>query len=378
MHLGKDEARAEMQALLEGRNAPRVSSMCTLCLRCNNFCGKGLRPYELILDRVTRTRDRGGRWPALAPYMLNGMPGPNFFRDIYSAMSPEEREILERWSRPPEDCEEALFVGCTGRMFCRDIDASKVLGSLAKFGPVDVCCGELHYRGGFWDAYSRTVERALEALEPLPVKRLVSYCESCTAFLRNVLPHVYGRELPFEVVSVYEWLLERIESGELRAVRPMGRVAVHESCSCADLGPDFYDVMRKVLAAAGADVVDLEHRGPSGISCGAASVARRFKIRDVLREQRKKYCDVRLSGARDLTANCPGCYLTLSATNRLFRVRLHYTLEEVLKAFGDDITVPIAGRVNFVNKIIIKRLPGMLGRHLPRMPEAAGPSRREG
>lgn len=53
MQMHEPEARREIERLVRGEGPTRVMSECTLCFKCNNYCPEGLRPYELILQRVT-------------------------------------------------------------------------------------------------------------------------------------------------------------------------------------------------------------------------------------------------------------------------------------------------------------------------------------
>ncbi len=346
-------------AVSSRERAPRVFSECTLCFRCNSYCPEGLRPYDLIIQRIADQEKRKKRVPAVIPYLLNGMPPPTFFHDLYNGLSFSEKVILEHWSKTPPKSREILWVGCIGRLFCHDIENSGVLKSLPKFGPPDLCCGELHYRMGMWDAYADITEKTLKRFDELDIERMVCYCGSCYHYLSNVLPKVYGKELPFKMISLYQWLWEKVESGELEIKQPIDlKAAIHESCYVSELGPEFWEPLRKLYKAAGVDLVELEHNRDCALSCGAASFARDFNpVKTMLRGQRKKYREVKNSGVNDVALNCPGCYITMGFTSWLWRKKLHYMPEEILRALGDDISTPISKRMPMVLKTIIRRTP---------------------
>jgi Fe-S oxidoreductase len=358
MEMPHEEAVREFERLLKGEEAPRVMSECTLCFRCNRYCPEDLRPFELILQRVAEGDSRKDGIPAFLLYMLNAMPPENLFQNVYGSMGFAEKEILRRWSEPPPASEEVLFVGCIGKMFCQDIENSSVLSSLPKFGPTDICCGELHYRSGLWDAYSQIAERTLKRFAALETGRMVCYCGSCYYFLSDVLPNVYGQELPFEVTSLFQWLLEKYEEGEVEPVRPIeGDYAVHESCYAGTLGPDFYEPLRKLYRAAGVNLSELEHNRESGLSCGMCSVARDFGLGGLFKVQNTKYQEVRDTGVRDVALNCPGCFYTMSVTAWMHGVKLHYMPEELLRAFGDEITSTAASRIPLFYRNLLRGLP---------------------
>lgn len=358
LEMGEEEAKAEFKRLLDGEPTLRVLDECTLCYRCNTMCPEGLRPYELILQRVSERDDHRGSVPAMVPYMLNGMPSPTFFQDLYSALSFGEKEILRRWSEPPPPSEEILFIGCVGKNLCYSIDNSEVLKSLPKYGPTDVCCGELHYRSGMWDAYVDIIERTLDRFSQLDVKRMVCYCGSCYYFLSDVLPEVYGKKLPFELVSLYQWLLEKVRAGELEVKRPLGdKLAIHESCYASVVDPGFCDDLREIYRIAGAEVVELEHNRERGLSCGFAAAARKWSIPDLIKVQNRKYREIKDTGVKDVALNCPGCYLSMITTAWLQGIKLHYMPDELLRAFGDDVSVPMTKLIPRVLKSFTMRMP---------------------
>lgn len=366
MEMDPQEAKREFKLLLEGKEAPRVFKECTLCFSCNNYCPEGLRPYELILQRITERRKEK---PALLPYFVNGMPPYNLFQDLYGSLTFAEQEILRRWSEVPEGAEEVLFIGCVGKTLCQDIENSRVLASLPKYGPSDVCCGELAYRGGLWDTYTEVADRIFDRLSGLGTQRLVCYCGSCHNFLGNIMPKVYGKSLPFEVVSLYQWLWEKVEAGELGFKRSLGyKAAIHESCYATELGPSFYETLRKLYRAAGVDLVELEHNRERPLSCGAASIARNWNVLDVLKEQNRRYVEVKKAGASEMALNCPGCYLTMGFTSPLRGIKLHYMVEEILWALGDDITVPLKKRLPLIAWTLVKRAPLLLKKVEPPLP----------
>ncbi len=371
MDMDKGEAAMAIGLLIEGKPVGRVLSECTLCFNCNSYCPEGLRPLELITQRMTESRKKPVT--AFLPYFMNGhMAGPNFFQDMYQGLNREENSILDRWAEPPEKCDEVLWVGCIGRMSCVDLDKSRALASLPKFGPRGLCCGEIHYRAGSWDAYIARMESTFAQLSSLKTKRMVCYCASCYMFLTRILPDVYGKSLPFEMISLYQWLWEKVESGELEFTQPLrGSAAISESCYVSELEDGFAASLRKLYAAAGLTVKELPHHGANNLSCGAICAARDQNIiRSTFKTQRAKYRDVKKSGTNTMALNCPGCFLTMSTTSRLFGIRLKYMPDMLLRALGDTVSRPLNSRMPAIIKTLARRAPLAFKKVDPRlMPE---------
>jgi len=203
MHMDKPQAVAEITGLLKTGYSEKIFRECTFCFNCNNYCPEGLRPHEFILEKFIESRKKKGKLSAVYPYLFNGMK-TSMWKDIYAMLSREEQSIMRKWSEIPPPSKEILWVGCIGRISCFDIENSAVLRELPKFGPPDLCCGELAYRLGSWKAYTDTIEKTLKAFEKLNIERMVCYCGSCYNYLSNILKNVYGRELPFKLISLYQ------------------------------------------------------------------------------------------------------------------------------------------------------------------------------
>ncbi len=360
LQLDREEAKREIMLLKEGKTAPRVFSECTLCLHCNTYCPiEGLRPHELILQRITEQKDRKTKVPALVPFMLNSAKGPNFFRDFYEKeLNNEEKAILEKWSVPPQESKDVLFIGCLGKTMCKDIENSRVLKDLPKFGPPDLCCGELHYRTGMWNAYAEIADKTLARFKNLKAERIVFYCTACRTYLGPVLSKVYGKEFPFKMISLYEWLLEKYEQGEIEVKRPIKfKAAVHDFCNSSELGQEFQDNLRKIYKVAGVEIKELEHNRNQSLSCGAVTLVRDFGVKGLLKTQMTRYKEVKDVGMKNIAVNCPGCFIAFSGTSWMKGLKPRYMVEELLRAFGDDITIPMRKRILKYAKVFFKRAP---------------------
>jgi len=359
MNMDRDEAKNEINLLLKGEKAPRVFDECTLCFNCNQYCPvEGLRPHELIQQRILEGR-KGNKVNGFIPYLINGLPEANLFDDLYSGLDSEEKTILDKWSQNPEPCKEMLFIGCVGRMSCFDIEHSDVLSELPKFGPRDICCGELAYRLGSWQSYAEIAERTIKRFLTLECETIVCFCGSCFNYLDNILPNVYGEKLPFKIISMYEWIWEKYKAGNLDLVNSLNyKAAVHESCYVSELGPEFASMLRELYTASGVETVELEHHGENNLSCGAVSFARNPNpLKSIFKNQHKKYREVKEAGVKDIACNCPGCTITMSATAKLYGKKTRYMPEEILRAFGDRIERPLESRNSQILLAGAKRLP---------------------
>lgn len=373
--LDKHEAQEEIKLLLEGGEAKRVFNECTLCYNCNEYCPiEGLKPFSLVLHRMLERREK---IPEYIKYFLNGMTTPVVYQDMYAGLKPMEKEILKQWSRTPPPSEEVLWVGCKGRINCYDLEHSEVLKDLPKFGPPDLCCGIDHYRMGSWQAFEDVVERTLHRFEDLDIGRLICDCPNGYWMFSKGYPEIYGKTLPFEIISLSDWIWQRMDSGELEVKRPLNKkLAFSDACSTSELGPSYRETLRKLYRMVGAEILELEHHGDNNLCCGAMGLMRKDQFipsfLEMVKDQRKKYREVKEAGTKTMALDCAGCFYLLGFTNYLFGVGMDYMLEDILYALGDRITTPISVRFRqlFVN--FTKRMPRLLFHPgydtLPRIP----------
>ena len=359
MKMDKAESQAEIGRLLKGKETERVLNECTFCFSCNHYCPQGLRPYALIMERAAEKNRRDGRnVPSYIDYLLTGKTDSCVFWDVYATESADEKEILDKWEIVPPKSTEVMFIGCMGREIPHGTEHSRVFEGLQKFSPRNACCGELAYRYGDYPIFAETVERTRNMLEQLDTERLVCYCGSCANFLGNIWPNYHGVKLPFEIVSVWEWLWEKYRNGEIKVKRPINRkVAITDSCYSSELGDGFLDAVRGLHRAVGMEVVELDNNRFDNLSCGAVSILRNnYDLRQGVKEVKKKMAQVVNAEAGDLSCYCPGCYMQLRGAAKKSKMPIHYALEEILWAFGDEYPVELEERAEkhaelFINKL---------------------------
>lgn len=341
MKMGKAESREEFQRLLRGEDTKRVLNECTFCYSCNTFCPQGLRPYNLIMERIVeKNRKSGTGIPETLDYMMTGKNESGYFFDSYKKLPAEDQTVLDKWSEVPPKSADVLFVGCVGRTFPRRLENSKALAGLAKFGPRDACCGEIPHRFGDYEYFSDLVERTRSTLVQLKTDRLVCYCGSCSNYLGNIWPKDHGVDLPFAVISLYQWLWEKYSAGELPIVRKFSKeIAISDSCYTSELGEGFYNAVRGLHEAAGMKTVELSNNRENSLCCGfAAGIRNNYDQTQVGTEAKKKIDQITATGMKEVSVNCPGCWAGIGGVAKTLgtELKVRFAISDILWAFGDD------------------------------------------
>lgn len=341
MKMGKDESKEEMKRLLSGEEPKRVLKECTFCYSCNSYCPQELRPYNLIMERmIVKNRENGKAIPPSMDYMMTGKNESGYFFDTYKAAPKEDQAILEKWREIPAPSKDVLFIGCVGRTFPKRLDHSKALAGLPKFGPKEACCGEIPHRFGDYAYFTEIVERTQKQLEQLKTDRLVCYCGSCSNYLGNIWPKDHGVKLPFPVISLYEWLWEKYNAGELAIERKFSKnIAISDSCYTSELGAHFYEAVRGLHQAAGMRTMELANNRTDSLCCGfAAGIRNNYDQTQVATEAKKKLDQIMSTGIKEVSVNCPGCWAGIGGAAKAAKLDLgvKFAISEILWAFGDD------------------------------------------
>lgn len=336
MKMEQEEAGAEIVRLLKGEETIRVLKECTFCFSCNHYCPNGLKPYHLIMERMTEHNRRNmAELHPFAAYMINGRNEPGFFNAEYEKSPDDDKAILKRWSEIPSRTKDILYVGCAGRISPSGIEHSKALENLPKYGPRDICCGDIPYRFGDYQAFSEIALKAFKRLSRLKADRLVCYCPSCSNYFGNIWPNCHGLKLPFEIISLYEWLWEQYQEGSLQIQKKVKQdIVLSDSCHAGGLGDDFMNSVRGLYEAAGMKVVELKNNRYDSLCCGFACNIRFNQSQSGVSENtQRKMKQILEAGIDNVSFNCHGCVAHLSPEVEGTNIKLHIALDDILEAF---------------------------------------------
>jgi len=363
MQMGKEEAREEHSRLRNGEKTERVLEECTFCYDCNQYCPHGLNPLALIMERIAdNIRASGKGVPEYLRYLFTGHGESSVFEELYRTLPESEAAVLDKWAAPPPKSGEVLFIGCIGREIPYGIEHSSALASLPKYAPRDACCGELPFRLGDFEAFAKTVKHTASLFENLQTDRLICYCGSCSHTFNNLWREYLGAKLDFEVISIWEWLSDQVEKGQLTVKRPIEKtVALTDSCYSSELGERFYEAVRRLHRHVGMEVIELENNRDQNLCCGMPSIVRNnFDVTQPAQVAAKKIEQLAQSGASDLYCYCPGCFMQLGGGAKKIGVRTHYSLEEILWALGDDYPVALRERSRIQGKMFTQKLMSVM------------------
>ena len=354
MDLNRDEAEQGIRSLREGTDYDAYLDRCLFCGQCNETCPVEARPTALLMERLRERRRAAGDIPGFFAYYLNGMEKlgceDNYFKDVYLQSSDESRKIIDQWSEPKQG-DDLLWCGCGNRMSPRNIEESKILADLPKFGGVRDCCGVNQAKAGLYDTARHVTENLIERLSQSRFKRLVVSCGSCQEHFSLWWPRYFGSEFPYEVISLYEYIVEKMNQGKYTVQRKVGlEAALSDACYGPFFGENYLQAVKTLSEAAGIDTVPLEHHGADTACCGIAGFVGNLDVGGILKAMQIKVRDIEASGRENVLNYCMGCH---TVSTMAHPGKSHYLLDKVLWALGDDTISSV-----FVPKAVREKLIG--------------------
>lgn len=336
MALPLDLAREEILNLIEGRETKYVLQKCNSCFACNFVCPDRCNPAQLILDAWHR-QNLGAGLPATASFFLPSAKS-NFRTYVLERLPRDEKRVVESW-RDVSKTEVALYPGCNF-IVSPYLTMTGLMDGMSIRGTLDLCCGEVYYRAGLYEASYLQAEKVKNHYENMGLKKLIVPCPAGLNMFTRVWPELYGISPRFDVEPFLGWLLTRIDSGRIRLRHRLDmRVTVQESCNGKLLGDEYLALPRKLLDRLGVEVVEQEFCRDRALCCGIGSGFSHFSgyhpLHITLATVR---ClkSARKTGAEAIVVYCAGCLAMLSAGKIVYPgMPVYHILELVQMAAGE-------------------------------------------
>lgn len=298
-----------------------IYDSCTMCGRCTTVCPMGIDIAELVRDA------RHGMFKAgLIPERLALMD--RTARQWGSPATPAEdlpdilTEVAQQYGveipcdRPAA---EILVTAAPAELG----DHTRALAAAAKILNHVGADWTMHQGGfdasniGFNNGDLELQERLTRALIDTAVKIgartvLLPECGHAYGAARWEAAKWYGKALPVRVIHMTEYLDELITSRRIRLRRIGASATFHDPCQIVRRG-GLEAAARRVLAALGLDLVELEHHGLTGFCCGGGggvvsnqrATPLRHRVFDL------KRAEVDATGAEHFVTSCGQCRITL-------------------------------------------------------------------
>nr|MDO8080404.1 (Fe-S)-binding protein [Candidatus Freyarchaeota archaeon] len=332
MKLPIEEAKGEIQRLIDGEETTHVLKECESCFACNYFCPKNCYPTELILQRwYEEYKEKGlperARW-----YIAHEKP--NFRTYTIERLPDDEKKTVESWSNFKKS-ETILYPGCNV-LTIPSLTYTSLLDEFLIMGSLDVCCGETYYRTGMFDRAKQSGKRLEKWFKSIGAKKVVTMCTACYNITTNILPKRFGVKFNFEIIPFYKILLENLENGTIKVKKKLNKtVTIQDPCHAKALGEEYLDMPRRILETIGAKVVEMECTRECSLCCGISggfSFTRSYNPWNLTKATIRRLRQAPKTHADILGVYCAGCLQMLSVGKKVWPTRIPiYSISELVQ-----------------------------------------------
>ncbi|MFH0783476.1 MAG: (Fe-S)-binding protein [Pseudomonadota bacterium] len=286
---------------------------CTTCRACQEICPAAIEHVGKIVELRRSMVLMEGEFPgeevmtAMEATEVNGNP----LGIGYAERGDWAEGLGVKNLADDAEVDILYFVGCYGSFDKRNIAVAKSFVKLCQAAGVTVgilgkeekCCGEPMRKMGNEYLYQSLAVENIEQIKAYGVKKIVTSCPHCY----NTLVKDY-RDLGLDVeVETYTVFLEQlIAGGKLKIDAADLSCTYHDSCYLGRHN-DIYEAPRKLIAAAGGKLVEMEKNRAEAFCCsaGGGRILAEEKIGERISIKRVKMAVE--TGAATLLSNCPFC-----------------------------------------------------------------------
>jgi heterodisulfide reductase subunit D len=287
---------------------------CTTCGACGQNC-----PVGIFTQRL---------WPMLRKELVKRGLGPigvqaNLPNAITKSGNPYDKPAVDRYLpwfpgnvRVADRADVAYYAGCTGAyeaqpMVRGDVLVLNAIGTPFTMLPPEeeVCCGFPLFITGQHDLLEDLVKRLVAGYEVRGVKTLVCSCPCCVNIMSRDWPAYFGRELPFTIRHITQYVAGAIRSGKLRITKGLNETVIYHDPCYLSRGVGIIEEPRDVLRSIpGVKVIEFERHGLNSRCCGSGGAARKVFNENAIKMGRQTIDEAVAKKADRLILSCPACY----------------------------------------------------------------------
>jgi heterodisulfide reductase subunit D len=288
---------------------------CSTCGRCSRTCQTDLELVEiweevrtlLVEEKLGPLKVHKGLADAIAEHH-------NPFRDPAA-----NRGNWLDGAKQSKQGEIAFFAGCTASIKMNFLarNTLRILQAMGKkvaiLGEDEWCCGSVLLRTGQRDHIKTLVDHNVAALKYTGADTVITSCTGCFKTISIDYPQFYGKELPFKVMHITQYLAEQIRQGHLKFTKALdATVTYHDPCHLG-LHAGEYDAPREIIKAIpGVNFVEMENVREHSKCCGAGGGLKAGYPDMALAIAKVRAAEAVATGAIILASCCPFCKVNLT------------------------------------------------------------------
>ena len=278
---GKDKAVAEIEALMEGKEA-EILSKCVTCCACREYCPTGADPYDLIL----RAQERAGAFPV-------GEDAVAFFDRICEIPG----EVI------PGDPDKPILSLCVMESQIPEgaMDGQLFEGmTVVKGGEYFCLIGYVHV--GKESPIEKNAQRFIDKMASLG-KDIVFLHDDCYAMVHAKVKD-YGIAVPFNYMHIFEYLRNYLRDHQ-STINKLGKKVAYQRPCASRYTPEKDALLDEIFELIGVERPPRKYERETALCCTGA-IIRVFP--ELAQEVQAKNVDDAIEcGADAIITLCPMC-----------------------------------------------------------------------
>jgi Fe-S oxidoreductase len=291
LDFNKESGANAFRKLVRGENVEWLHD-CVTCIACNEYCPKGARPFDLILQRMEEAGDFTE--PALRDQMA-------------------ERFKPEGEPRPVESKNRVMSIcvmqgnmpwAIQGRLF----EGIPLLKGKHYF------CNVLFAHMGNESIMRERLQAMVDNLAKSGAKEIVFVHDDCYGLIKGLAPE-YGVEVPFRAVHLFEYLRDYLQEHKDSIKKLDMKVAYQRPCA-SRYTPEKDALLDEIFEIIGVTRVSRSYDGINALCCGVEAAGPNLKLfprgKNYEPFRVKNVKDAKDHGAGAMVYLCPMCFATLN------------------------------------------------------------------
>jgi Fe-S oxidoreductase len=290
---------------------------CTTCGACQEVCPVNIEHVRKIIELRQNLVLVQNKMPESAQLMLRNMQtrgnpwaGAQSLRLRGDWTNDMGLKILGEC----ENVNTLFWVGCTGALIERNVEATLSLTRVLKAAGVDFgvlgdaenCCGDPARRAGYEFQFQIMAEENIEVFKNYNIKEIITTCPHCYNTIKNEYP-MYGGD--FKVVHYTELLADLISQGKLKLTNELNSILTyHDPCYLSRYNAVFQEPRRIMESIPKARYKEMERSKTTTFCCGGGGGHMWIEEQHgTTKINHMRMEEVIKTGAETVVTSCPYC-----------------------------------------------------------------------
>ena len=170
------------------------------------------------------------------------------------------------------------------------------------------------------------MKRLVEGYASRGVKTLICSCPCCVNIMSRDWPVFYGKELPFKIRHITQFVADAFRQGKLRVPRELRESVIYHDPCYLSRGVGVIEEPREVLRSIpGLTVLEFEQHGLNSRCCGSGGAARKVFHDNAIAMGRLTIDEAVAKKADRLILSCPACYAKVNEAMQGYEKQIRIT-----------------------------------------------------